>query len=154
MSRDVDENGHLIDYYQDHENEYSGSNPKEESSDEEPPYDPPDLHDDNFEGEGEDKEINVKMNFVKENIAPSCVMIDLSDSGPVNLIMTGKGKGLLIHHAFGGDPDKHVTVVSLTTGDGFTLTKDAASKLAFYLLKWSGVSHEWNDEIRSWFLAK
>lgn len=87
---------------------------------------------------------------------PAVVMIDLAEKGPVHLLDSAQGGGLLIHHAQGSES---ICLRSMTNGKGFSLSRDAARELGAHLTEWAGPKpktsiSEWSSEGDSWALAE
>lgn len=66
---------------------------------------------------------------------PPCKVVDLSEKGPVLLLRSRKAPGLLITHESGPDS---ITLVSLASGQGLTLSRDAARLPGSVLADWAG----------------
>lgn len=86
----------------------------------------------------------------------SHLLRDLSASGPVHLLLSDESAGLLIHHA--AHPGS-VSLQSMTTGQGFSLSRCAARLLAKHLAAWAGPApkatvSEWKSDGDSWTLAE
>jgi hypothetical protein len=65
---------------------------------------------------------------------PPCKLVDLGARGPVLLIRSRKAPGLLITHEAGPDS---ITLASLASGHGFSLSRDAARLLSGVLADWA-----------------
>lgn len=65
---------------------------------------------------------------------PAARLYDLAKKGPVHLLQGEKGMGLLIHHLSGPTT---VSLVSLTTGQGFMLSRESARVLGALLSSWA-----------------
>jgi hypothetical protein len=86
---------------------------------------------------------------------PPVKVVDLAAKGPVHLIQTRKGPGLLLHYAQGPDT---VVLISLATGQGFGLSRDSARALGGLLNGWAGegepAATPWVASEDRWELAK
>lgn len=74
------------------------------------------------------------INQTYEYKPPAVCLHDLAEKGPVHLLQGEKGMGLLIHHLNGRDS---VNMQSLTTGQGFVLSRESARVLGALLTIWA-----------------
>lgn len=102
------------------------------------------------------KEFKISMKAFVENKDKTCRMVDLAARGPVHILKSSQGKGLLVHHEGGSDS---IILQSLSTGQRFMLSKEATRELAKFLAEWAGPDEsatvsEWVSDKDTWGLAK